>query len=99
MIITDSFRAPRVVTIATSVGTLHAADAVAAQTSTPGGLRTVCGRELAPRTWLMMRSAPTADAYVTCKACARRLADGVTVSDATVRRARLAAQLADPHNH
>lgn len=88
------FRAPRVTTYATSSGTLHAID-----TGTPAGFPqgrsaflAVCGRTLSGG--LLMRSSETADAHVTCRGCRTRLADGVTVSAATVRRRRLSAQLA-----
>jgi hypothetical protein len=89
------FRAPRVTTVATS-RTIHAVDTARAATGHVGAIKLVCGTVATRDRWLMLRSSPTADAFVTCKRCAARLADGVTVSADTVRRARLASQLTDP---
>ena len=88
----DRFHAPRVTTIAASAGTIHAVDTV--WRASDATVRTVCGGTV--RNYVMLRSSVTSDAYVTCKRCAARLADGVTVSAVTVRRARLASQLSSP---
>jgi hypothetical protein len=87
----DRFRAPRVTTYVVS-SKIHAIDTV--WRASDATVRTVCGGTV--RNGIMLRSSPTGDAYVDCKRCAARLADGITVSAATVRRAGLASQLSEP---
>lgn len=93
------YRAPRVTTYATARGTLHAIDTGRPANFANGrhAFGAVCGASLSGG--IMMRSSATADAYVTCKRCAARLAAGVTVSERTIRAARLRSQLVDPQNH